>query len=73
MAKYLIGLSTQATCASIFEWIYLSLPENYHLAELEAKYNRKSAIEIIKKWDNSNGDITKKTAELPFYNYNIIA
>ena len=42
----LIVCATQATCASAFEWIYNSLPEDYHLSELKHGRQKKSVISI---------------------------
>ena len=32
-SKNILGLCTQAICASIFEWLFFSLEEDYHIAE----------------------------------------
>ncbi len=47
LSSRIIACATQAICASAFEWIYLSLPNNYHLSELKYGEQRKSVINIL--------------------------
>lgn len=42
----IIACATQATCAAAFEWIYNSLPENFHLSEMKSGDQKKSVIRI---------------------------
>jgi hypothetical protein len=46
-ADLILALCTQAVYASPFEWIYFSLPPNYHLVEGDATSNSDRKIKII--------------------------
>lgn len=46
-ADLILALCTQAVYASPFEWIYFSLPENYHLVERDATTDDDRKIKII--------------------------
>ena len=46
LATRLIACATQATCATSFEWLCQSLPENYHLSEQKEGTYKKALITI---------------------------
>ena len=46
-AKDLLALCTQATCASAFEWLHFSLPQDYYLTELDHTQVRDKRSNIV--------------------------
>ena len=46
-AKDLLALCTQATCASAFEWLHFSLPQDYYLTEINNTHTKEKRSNII--------------------------